>query len=76
MNSHVVSSICPMWLVVNYFVVARGGWWNRPVFPLLNSCLNSGFVLIVGIGVAGKPSVECSDWIIDGVAFGFGSRCS
>ncbi len=76
MNSHIVSSICPTWLVVNYFVVARRGWRIRLVFPLLNSRLNSGFVLVVGIGIAGKPLAECSDWIIDGVALGFGSWCS
>jgi hypothetical protein len=52
------------------------GWWIRPVFSLLNTRLNSGFVLVVGIGVAGKPSAECSDQIIDGVALGFGSWCS
>ncbi len=76
MNSHVFGSICPTWLVVNSFVVTPGGWQIRLVFPLLNSRLNSGFVLIVGLGIAGKPSGECSDRIIDGVALGFGSRCS
>jgi hypothetical protein len=72
MNSHVVSSICPTWLVVNYFVIACGGWQIRLVFPHLNSHLNSVFVLIIGAGVAGKPLAECSDQIIDGVALSFG----
>ncbi len=64
MNSHIVSSKCPTWLVVNYFVVACGGWQIRLVFPLLNSHLNVGFVLVVGIGIAGKPLAECSYQII------------
>jgi hypothetical protein len=59
-----------------YFVVTCGGWQIRPVSPLLNSHLNSGFVLVVSIGVAGKLSAVCSDRIIDGVALDFGSWCS
>jgi hypothetical protein len=76
MDSHVVSSICPTWLVVNHSVIARMGWRMRPVFPLFNSPLNSDFLLVVGVGVAGKPSVECSDRIIDSVELDVGSQCS
>ncbi len=62
--------------MVNCSVLAPGGWRIRPVFPLFNSHLNSDFLLVVGDGVAGKPSAECSDRIIDGVELDFGSQCS
>jgi hypothetical protein len=76
MDSYIVSSICPTWLVVNYFTVSCGGWWIRLVFPLFNGCLNSDFLLVVSVGVAGKPLAECSDQIIGGVELGFSSWCS
>ncbi len=61
---------------MDYSVVACGGKWIKPVFPLFNCWFNSGYVLVASVGVLGKQLAGYWVRIIDGVAMGFGSQCS
>ncbi len=69
-DSHVASSMCPTWMVVNYSVVARGDWCIKMAFLLCNNFLEPGYALVAGVVVTGGPPAGCLVRIIDGVAVG------